>query len=123
MGTLFGLPAAVDSPSPGGFTAGATEGNPMSNASAVPKATNGEATKAEPPVATWEVQQQLPKVAYGQGCYVFDTDGKRYIDGSGGPAVFSLGHSHPEVNQAIKDQLDRIAHGKRDTIKSARMGG
>src|SRR4051812_33452 len=40
--------------------------------------------EATPVVATWEVQQALPKVAYGQGCYIFDTDGKRYIDGSGG---------------------------------------
>ena len=45
---------------------------------------------------------KLPKVDYGQGCYIFDTDGKRYIDGSAGPAVYSLGHAHPEVNEAIK---------------------
>jgi adenosylmethionine-8-amino-7-oxononanoate aminotransferase len=82
----------------------------MSSAQAVQEATS--------PVATWEVQQQLPKVSHGQGCYVFDQDGKRYIDGSGGPAVFSLGHAHPEVNAAIKDQLDRIAHGYRYTFSS-----
>jgi adenosylmethionine-8-amino-7-oxononanoate aminotransferase len=69
-------------------------------------------------VATWETQQALPKVAYGRGCYVFDTDGKSYIDGSGGPAVYSLGHSHPEVNEAIKRQLDKIAHGYRYTFTS-----
>jgi adenosylmethionine-8-amino-7-oxononanoate aminotransferase len=60
----------------------------------------------------------LPKVAWGKGCYVYDTSGKQYIDGSGGPAVFSLGHSHDEVNAAIKDQLDRIAHGYRYTFTS-----
>lgn len=60
----------------------------------------------------------LPKVSHGQGCYVFDSTGKRYIDGSGGPAVFSLGHSHPEVNAAIKQQLDQIAHGYRYTFTS-----
>src|ERR1043165_5479151 len=76
------------------------------------------AKEATPVIATWEVSQQLPKVAYGQGCYVIDQDGKRYIDGSGGPAVFSLGHAHPEVNAAIKDQLDRIAHGYRYTFSS-----
>ena len=73
---------------------------------------------ATPVVASWEVQQQLPRVAYGQGCAIFDQDGKRYIDGSGGPSVFSLGHAHPEVNAAIKDQLDRIAHGYRYTFSS-----
>ena len=60
----------------------------------------------------------LPKVSHGDACYVFDSDGKQYIDGSGGPAVFSLGHSHPEVNDAIKQQLDRIAHGYRYTFTS-----
>lgn len=51
------------------------------------------------------VSDSLPKVSHGQACYVFDASGKRYIDGSGGPAVFSLAHSHPEVNDAIKHQL------------------
>ena len=60
----------------------------------------------------------LPKVSHGRGCYVFDTSGKQYIDGSGGPAVFSLGHSHPEVNAAIKSQIDSIAHGYRYTFTS-----
>lgn len=64
------------------------------------------------------VSNTLPKVSHGQGCYVFDSTGKQYIDGSGGPAVFSLGHSHPEVNDAIKEQLDRIAHGYRYTFTS-----
>ncbi len=60
----------------------------------------------------------LPKVAWGKGCYVYDTAGKQYIDGSGGPSVFCLGHGHDEVNAAIKDQLDRIAHGYRYTFTS-----
>ncbi|MBT8079699.1 MAG: aspartate aminotransferase family protein [Gammaproteobacteria bacterium] len=60
----------------------------------------------------------LPKVAYGRGSYVFDEAGNRYIDGSGGPAVFCLGHAHPEVNEAIRVQLGRIAHGYRFTFTS-----
>ena len=64
------------------------------------------------------VSSSMPKVSHGQGCFVFDSTGKKYIDGSGGPAVFSLGHSHPEVNDAIKQQLDRIAHGYRYTFTS-----
>jgi len=60
----------------------------------------------------------LPKVAWGKGCYIYDTNGRQYIDGSAGPAVFSLGHAHEEVNAAIKDQLDRIAHGYRYTFTS-----
>ena len=64
------------------------------------------------------VSSVLPKVSHGEGCYVFDASGKRYLDGSGGPAVFCLGHSHPEVNDAIKQQLDQIAHGYRYTFTS-----
>lgn len=64
------------------------------------------------------VSQSLPKIERGEGCYLFDADGKQYIDGSGGPAVYSLGHTHPEVNDAIKEQLDRIAHGYRYTFTS-----
>jgi len=50
-----------------------------------------------------------PTAARGEGCYIVDADGKRYLDASGGAAVSCLGHSHPKVIQAIKDQLDRIA--------------
>jgi adenosylmethionine-8-amino-7-oxononanoate aminotransferase len=60
----------------------------------------------------------LPKVAWAKGSYVYDVDGKQYIDGSGGPAVYCIGHSNPEVNAAIKEQLDRIAHGYRYNFSS-----
>jgi adenosylmethionine-8-amino-7-oxononanoate aminotransferase len=60
----------------------------------------------------------LPKVAWAKGSYVYDVDGKQYIDGSGGPAVYCIGHSNPEVNAAIKDQMDRIAHGYRYNFSS-----
>jgi adenosylmethionine-8-amino-7-oxononanoate aminotransferase len=55
----------------------------------------------------------LPRIARGSGSYVFDDTGKRYLDGSGGPAVFSLGHGHPEINAAIIKQLNDIAFGYR----------
>ena len=60
----------------------------------------------------------LPKIAYGKGIRLFDVRGKDYIDGSGGPAVYCLGHAHPEVNDAIKQQLDRVAHGYRYNFTS-----
>src|SRR3546814_17440677 len=67
--------------------------------------------------ATWQ-PAALPKVAWGRGVYVYDTTGKKYIDGSGGPAVFCLGHGNAEVNEAIKAQIDRVAHGYRYTFTS-----
>src|SRR6185437_1388399 len=61
---------------------------------------------------------RLPKIAYGKGSRLFDVNGKDYIDGSGGPAVFCLGHAHPEINEAIRHQLDRVAHGYRYNFTS-----
>ena len=54
-------------------------------------------------------RQQPPTVTGGQGCYLVDSTGKRYLDASGGAAVSCLGHGDAQVIQAIKDQLDRIA--------------
>ena len=51
----------------------------------------------------------LPVAAKGDGCYIVDTNGKRYFDGSGGAAVSCLGHSDADVTAAIKEQVDRIA--------------
>ncbi len=50
-----------------------------------------------------------PVVVGGEGCYLIDSTGKRYLDGSGGAAVSCLGHRDPAVTMAIKDQLDKIA--------------
>jgi adenosylmethionine-8-amino-7-oxononanoate aminotransferase len=55
----------------------------------------------------------MPKVVWAKGSYLYDADGKQYIDGSGGPAVYCIGHGNEEVNAAIADQLGRIAHGYR----------
>ncbi len=50
-----------------------------------------------------------PTAEYGDGCYIVDSGGKRYLDGSGGAAVSCLGHSDKEVSEAIKAQIDRIS--------------
>src|SRR5690606_13860784 len=44
----------------------------------------------------------------GEGSYVWDREGNRYLDLYGGHAVISIGHSHPHYVQRIKDQLDKI---------------
>lgn len=69
-------------------------------------------------VSTSVAAGPTPKVAWGRGVEVFDTEGRRYLDGSGGPAVYCLGHGNEEVNAAISAQLDRIAHGYRYTFTS-----
>ena len=52
----------------------------------------------------------LPVAVRGEGIYLFDSEGKRYLDASGGAAVSCLGHGHPRVVAAIKRQLDEIAY-------------
>ncbi|MDP6345978.1 MAG: aminotransferase class III-fold pyridoxal phosphate-dependent enzyme, partial [Alphaproteobacteria bacterium] len=63
---------------------------------------------------------QRPAVAArGEGCYIVDTDGNRYLDASGGAAVSCLGHSDPDVRRAIADQIDRIAFAHTGFFTSA----
>jgi adenosylmethionine-8-amino-7-oxononanoate aminotransferase len=63
----------------------------------------------------------LPRIAHAKGSYLYDQAGKSYLDGSGGPAVFCLGHAHPEVNAAISTQLDSIAYAYRYLFTSAAL--
>jgi adenosylmethionine-8-amino-7-oxononanoate aminotransferase len=51
-----------------------------------------------------------PKIAYGEGIYLFDESGKRYIDGSGGPLVVNVGHGRSEVVAAMTDQAQKAAY-------------
>ena len=67
--------------------------------------------------------EKLPRIVRGQGSYLFDEQGKRYLDGSGGPAVFCLGHAHPEVNAAIARQFDEIAYAYRYLFTSSALEG
>jgi acetylornithine aminotransferase len=46
----------------------------------------------------------------GQGSYLEDSDGKRYLDGLTGIAVCGLGHAHPHVAQAIANQANTLVH-------------
>ncbi len=57
-----------------------------------------------------QLRTPLPRAVGGTGVYLIDHTGKRYIDASGGAAVSCLGHGHPDVIRAIKDQADRLAY-------------
>ena len=48
------------------------------------------------------------EIAKGEGSWVTDTNGTKYLDLYGGHAVISIGHSHPHYLQSIKDQIDQI---------------
>ncbi len=46
----------------------------------------------------------------GEGSYIWDADGKKYLDFSAGIAVMNLGHSHPKVLEAVKRSVDEFQH-------------
>ena len=55
--------------------------------------------------------RQTPPVAAGShGMFIRDAEGREYLDASGGAAVSSLGHAHPEVMAAMHAQIDRLAY-------------
>jgi adenosylmethionine-8-amino-7-oxononanoate aminotransferase len=51
----------------------------------------------------------LPTVVGGEGNYLIDHEGKRYLDACGGAAVSCLGHDNERIRTALKAQIDRIA--------------
>jgi len=53
-----------------------------------------------------------------EGCFVWDAHGRAYIDCACGPAIFNIGHRHPRVLAAVREQLDRIPMSVR-TMPSA----
>lgn len=50
------------------------------------------------------------EVSHAIGSYIYDTNNKKYLDFVAGVSACPLGHQHPRVNQAIKDQLDKYSH-------------
>ncbi len=61
------------------------------------------------PMRQWREQPPLI-IERGDGPYLFDTDGHRYIDGVSSLWCNVHGHRHPALDQAVRDQLDQVAH-------------
>ena len=57
-----------------------------------------------------QIAGTLPVAAGGSGIEIVDVEGRRYLDASGGAAVSCLGHGHPAVAAAMREQLDKIAY-------------
>ena len=47
---------------------------------------------------------------HGEGCWLYDTDGNKYLDALSGIAVCGLGHAHPAVTTAISEQASQLIH-------------
>ncbi|WP_342242008.1 aspartate aminotransferase family protein [Inquilinus sp. OTU3971] len=57
-----------------------------------------------------QIHAEFPTAVAGRGIEVVDSEGRCYIDASGGAAVSCLGHGHPEVIAALHAQLDRMPY-------------
>jgi adenosylmethionine-8-amino-7-oxononanoate aminotransferase len=51
-----------------------------------------------------------PQAVRGEGCFVFTSDGRRYLDASGGAAVVTIGHGVEEIGRAMAEQASRLAY-------------
>ena len=60
-------------------------------------------------------------VKNGRGCYLEDTEGRRYLDFMAGVAVCSLGHCHPDYVAALKRQLDKVSVGSFTTENRVKL--
>jgi acetylornithine/N-succinyldiaminopimelate aminotransferase len=49
-------------------------------------------------------------LSHGRGCWLWDTNGKKYLDGLGGIAVNTLGHAHPKLVPALQEQIGKLIH-------------
>jgi acetylornithine/N-succinyldiaminopimelate aminotransferase len=54
--------------------------------------------------------RQPISLSHGDGAWVWDTDGRRYLDGLSGIAVNTLGHNHPRLVKALHDQITKLIH-------------
>jgi acetylornithine aminotransferase len=69
------------------------------------------APAAQPMPHVMPTYGRLPfALSHGRGCWVWDTDGKKYLDGLGGIAVNTVGHAHPKLVAALQDQVGKLIH-------------
>ncbi len=60
-------------------------------------------------VLEYDFNLYFPKITHGKGVYLYDTDGKEYIDGCGGMISNSLGHGREDMAKVIADQISSVA--------------
>src|SRR4030042_5583062 len=56
------------------------------------------------------------EVEYGEGCYLFDSQGNKYLDFTCGIGVTNTGHCHPRVVEAIQKQAGKLIHGQANIV-------
>jgi acetylornithine aminotransferase len=70
-----------------------------------------ESLPASPEPHVMRTYGRLPiALSHGRGAWVWDTEGRKYLDGLGGIAVNTLGHAHPKLVPALQDQIAKLIH-------------
>ena len=83
-----------------------------------------ETASLDPEPHVMHTYGRLPMaMSHGRGCWVWDTDGKKYLDGLGGIAVNTLGHAHPKLVPALQEQIGRMIHSARLPCLIVQEGG
>ena len=65
-----------------------------------------------------DFSKAYPTIVKGQGVYLYDAEGNRYLDASGGPTLINIGHGVQEVAEAIHKQASEIAFVHGSTFRS-----
>ena len=61
----------------------------------------------------YQNRSRLPTVSHGRGIYIYDTEGRRYLDGCSGAVSANLGHGDPRILEAARAQMEKIAFAYR----------
>jgi len=61
----------------------------------------------------YQDKSRLPTASHGEGIYIYDTEGKEYLDGCSGAVAANLGHHNVRINKAAVEQLEKIAFAYR----------
>lgn len=64
------------------------------------------------------MKEEYPTVTHGEGIYLYDKDGKRYIDGSSGAVTTSIGHGVSEIIEAMHEQANKVSFVYRSQFTS-----
>src|ERR1700754_3688783 len=66
---------------------------------------------ASPEPHVMKTYGRLPvALSHGRGCWLWDTEGRKYLDALAGIAVNTLGHGHPKLGPALPDQVSKLIH-------------
>jgi adenosylmethionine-8-amino-7-oxononanoate aminotransferase len=73
---------------------------------------------AEKPALFYQDRSRLPTISHGEGIYLYDTEGNRYLDGCSGAIAANLGHGNERIIKAAIEQMDKVAFAYRTQFEN-----